>query len=536
LRSRNAAAIAVSLIGSCLGVSAPAFGSPSLAPPLVLPGDAAAARAPSAAGWLVGARPDARSAALARRFGARPVLSRRSVYLVGRAQARAFGRALRARGLLSFAEPNWRARRSGFPQDPLFGQQTPLQRVVNPALTPPAVTPSSPLLAIADAQIDASHPEFSGTQLSLANPAAPVTELHGTAVASIAAAAANGVGMVGVWPGMRIRGVMNDLTCAGDAAAIADADRAGAAVINMSYGGPFCFTEYLATSYAFGDGAILVAAGGNDFMNGNRITFPASDPHVLTVAATDDADNPAFFSSENAGIDMSAPGTGVLAAVSPSLDGDGTQDGYQFLNGTSFSTPMAAAAAAWLEAARPGFANDQYMDMLRFSTDDLGPPGWDQAFGFGRLNLQRALSASTGPHDPGEPNDDMLWVNGRAYRRADRPIFGRRSRVGRAAGFIDQWEDPADVFRVLLPAHSSVRFLLKPLGGDPDLYLWSSRARTIYSRRGLVRRSIRRGRREESLLVDNPGRASRVGFVSVQIDPSVRVLNAAYRLTVRRVH
>jgi hypothetical protein len=503
------------------------------APPMVLPGDAGARAATAARAqsgtWIVGARAGT-AEAIAHRFHARNLLRAGTAYLVARRDARPFAAALRRRGLLAFAEPNWRAHRAAFPQDPLFNLQAPLLKSIDPSLTPPPVTPTSPLLAITDAQIDATHPDFQGTALTLANPSVPVTEMHGTAVASVAGAAANGVGMVGVWPGMRLLGEPNNLTCAGDATAIDAADRAGAAVINMSYGGPFCYAEYLATSYAFGAGRILVAAGGNDLTTGNRVSYPASDPHVLTVAATDQNDGSAFFSTENAGIDMSAPGVGILVAVPPALDDDGNKDGYQLDDGTSFSSPIVAAAAAWLEAARPGLANDQYVDLLRLNSDDLGPSGWDEKFGFGRLNLAKALAARPGPHDVGEPNDDIPWVNGTLYRHADKPIFGRFSRTKRQTGLIDQWEDPADVYRVTFPSHSRLRLELKPVFGDPDLFVYSRRGRTIYSRRGLVARSIRSGRRTDALTIRNGGGAT-IGYVAIR----VATLDAAYRLTVRRL-
>jgi Subtilase family len=522
-------------LGATLALVGVAHAAP--APPMVLPGDAGARAATAAraqpATWIVGARAGTADA-IARRFGARSLLRAGTAYLVARRDARPFAAALRRHGLLAFAEPNWRARRAAFPQDPLFNLQAPLLKSIDPSLTPPPVTPTSPLLAIADAQIDATHPEFQGTALTLANPSAPVTEIHGTAVASVAGAAANGVGMVGVWPGMRLLGEPNNLTCAGDASAVDAATRAGAAVINMSYGGPFCYAEYLATSYAFGAGRILVAAGGNDLTTGNRASYPASDPHVLTVAATDQNDGSAFFSTENAGIDLSAPGVGILVAVPPALDNDGNPDGYQLDAGTSFSSPIVAAAAAWLEAARPGLANDQYMDLLRLDSDDLGDPGWDAQFGFGRLNLAKALAGRPGPHDVGEPNDDIPWVNGTLYRLADKPIFGRFSRVTRQFGLIDQWEDPADVYRVTFPRHARLRLQLKPLLGDPDLFVYSRRGRTIYSRRGLVARSTHRGNRTDALTIGNSGGTS-VGYVAIRIAPTVRTLDAAYRLTVRRL-
>ena len=83
-------------------------------------------------------------------------------------------------------------------------------------------------------------------------------------------------------------------------------------------------------------GIIPVAAAGNEFESGNPLEFPASLPHVVTVAATTPDDKSAKFSNANDAVDLSAPGVGILAAVPPALDADGAQDGYQALDGTSF--------------------------------------------------------------------------------------------------------------------------------------------------------------------------------------------------------
>jgi hypothetical protein len=525
----------LAILGASALLAVPAAAKPPT-PPMLLPGDATVSAATADThNWIVGARPTAAAKRIARRYGARSFLSEGTAYLVSRQQARPFAAVLRRHHLLSFAEPNWRARRSAFPQDPAFAMQAPLTKVVNPALTPPPVTAQSPLLAVNDAQIDATHPEFSGTQLSLAQPTVPVTDLHGTAVASVAGAAANGVGMVGVWPGMRMLGIPNDLTCAGDAAAVNAADKAGAAVINMSYGGSFCFAESIAIDYAFGNGAVPVAAGGNDFDQGNRPAFPASDPHVLTIAATDPNDQPAFFSTQNAGIDVSAPGVGILVAVPPALDTDGNQDGYQVDDGTSFSAPMVSAAAAWLMAARPGLKNDQYMNLLRFESDDLGNPGYDPAFGYGRVDLAKALVGKPFPHDFGEPNDDIPWVNGTLYKHPDPTLISKRARKGSFAGFIDAVEDPADVFRVWLPAHGRLRLRVTAFAGGPEIAVFSARARTIYSRKGKLGLSDRPKKHVQTLVIRNRGRRAKIAFVGIGVSPHAKRLDAIYGLSLRKL-
>ncbi len=119
-------------------------------------------------------------------------------------------------------------------------------KVVSPATATPPVTPESPLIALVDAAADPAHPEWAGSAFSTI-PGTPVTNSHGTATASVAAAPQNGVGILGVWPGARALNVPlattpgvpeGGITCAASGEAISKAVAAGAAVINMSYGSP----------------------------------------------------------------------------------------------------------------------------------------------------------------------------------------------------------------------------------------------------------------------------------------------------------
>src|SRR6185437_10948709 len=151
------------------------------------------------------------------------------------------------------------------------------------------------------------------------------------------AAPANGVGILGVWPGARALNVPlstagasdNDsFTCSASGQAIARAIAAGAAVINMSYGSDtLCAPEKVQIYYGVAKGIIPVAAAGNEFEEGNPLEYPANLPHVITVAATDSQNRSASFSNANDWIDLSAPGVDIMTAVPPALDDDGVQDG-----------------------------------------------------------------------------------------------------------------------------------------------------------------------------------------------------------------
>jgi hypothetical protein len=516
--------------GACAALlGAPTAAADSPEPPMTLPGDAVAASVPVARGtWIVGARPGPPARAVARRFGARHIgPAGTGGYVIARPRARAFARALG--DLLVYAQPDTLAEphQRAVAQDPLSVPPDDWRDwVVDPALPAPPVTPESPLIALVDSQLDPSHPEWAGGSTSTL-PQFPVTHSHGTATASVAAAPANGVGIVGVWPGARALNVPlpEEITCSRSAEQIGAAIEHRAAVINMSYGaGSPCYAEYVALQLAVANGIVPVAAAGNEFAQGNPLEYPASLPHVVTVAATGPPPEfrSSFFSNTSAAIDLSAPGEAIMTAVPPA--------GWERQSGTSFAAPMVSAAVAWVRAARPDLTADQVVQAVRLSAVDHDRAGWQPDTGFGVLNLAAALQYDPPPPDPAEPNDDMVWVDGRAFGRPDRLIF-KGGKAGRLGATIDVFEDPADVYRIRLRPRSRARISANPVRNDDvDLRVYARKARSLRAR--AVERSARRGARTERVTLRNRSRRARVYYVAVRVQRNVRDLDAAYALRV----
>ena len=92
-------------------------------------------------------------------------------------------------------------------------------------------------------------------------------------------------------------------------------------------------------------GTLVVAAAGNSRQNGNPPEYPASLPHVLTVGAVDSNGMPSFFTTGSPHVDLSAPGERIWVAVPTLLH---PPDNYDQFDGTSFASPMVAAAADWV--------------------------------------------------------------------------------------------------------------------------------------------------------------------------------------------
>src|SRR5207237_10467357 len=123
----------------------------------------------------------------------------------------------------------------------------------------------------------------------------------------------------------------------------------------------------------------LVAAGADDRRSGSRMFVPASLPHVVTVGATDRSDRFAFFSNRSSALDLAAPGVAIPVAVPTFYD----PSGYTTFDGTSFSAPLVAGAAAWIWTVRPQLDPTQLEDVMRNSARDVGRKGWDADTGVG---------------------------------------------------------------------------------------------------------------------------------------------------------
>jgi Subtilase family len=251
---------------------------------------------------------------------------------------------------------------------------------------------------------------------------------------------------------------------------------------------------------------------------------------VLTVAAVAPDLLSSLFSNTSGAIDLSAPGERIMTAVPPGLDGDPVKDGYERQSGTSFAAPMVSAAVAWVRAQRPELTADQAAQAVRLSATDLGRPGWDLDTGFGLLSVGAALTATPPPPDPSEPNDDIVWVDGRAFGKPDRLFFPGRGRA-RLVALLDVYEDPADVYRVRLRAHSRAKVSANPAArGDVALYAYRRNAKRLRSRP--LARSAHRGRRTERLVLRNRSGRPRSFYIAVTIQRGTRILDASYALRV----
>jgi thermitase len=211
---------------------------------------------------------------------------------------------------------------------------------------------------------------------------------HGTHVAGTAAARANnGRGVAGVAfnsplaickaldrkGGGAVGGIAN---CIGYLVA------AGAKVISLSLGTTDDSVTLRNAVAAASASALIVAAAGNS--GAATVEYPSGYPEVVSVAATDRRDAHAAFSTANAKVEVAAPGVDITSTWN-----DG---GYKTISGTSMATPHVAGVAAIIAGRNPGGGPAAWRAKLDASVDDLGPAGRDPQFGFGRVNLAKAVA------------------------------------------------------------------------------------------------------------------------------------------------
>ncbi len=282
--------------------------------------------------------------------------------------------------------------------DPYASSQWDLAKIQAPASWQRS-TGAGVTVAVIDSGVDATHPDLAGQVLpgvDLVDGSGSDRNGHGTHVAgTIAAVTGNGVGVAGFAPDakilpVRVLGADGSGSMSAVANGITWAADHGAQVINMSLGSSVQVGAVTtAIAYARSKGIVVVAAAGNARGSGSPTSYPAADPGVLAVAATDSADRYSSFSNAGSYVDVAAPGTGILSTLPPAL-GD-----YAAYNGTSMAAPHVAAVAAQIRAYAPGLGPDQVQQALERSAVDLGAAGKDVDYGYGRIDAAAALAAAT---------------------------------------------------------------------------------------------------------------------------------------------
>lgn len=309
------------------------------------------------------------------------------------------------------------------PNDTYFSQQYGLKMINAPTVWSQISSDEDVTVAVIDTGVDNNHPDLFGRVLtghnfvdknsrgiSYNSDVAYDDHGHGTHVSGIIAGITNnqlgiasvvGPGNVKILPLKMLddtgRGTSFNL-----AKAIRNAGDQGAKIINLSLGSNFATSvERDAIAYVQDLGCLVIAAAGNE---SSRVeyTYPASYPGVMSVAAVDRMEKPAWFSNYGPTLDISAPGVDILSTLpaevvsqyqsrGDKVIGDRNNGYYVAWSGTSMATPHVVGVAALYKLAHPGASPLEISEMLALTAKDIGEIGRDSSTGYGLVDAAAVL-------------------------------------------------------------------------------------------------------------------------------------------------
>lgn len=304
-------------------------------------------------------------------------------------------RAFQALRIVEYVEPNYRVFAQATPSDPLLQCECGLTSIHAEAAWQKLTSLSAVTVAVVDTGVDASHKDLIG----IVPDGTMDQDGHGTHVAGIIAAIADGKGMVGTTGGSSMITLtsvsflhdngIGDVETAADA--IRTATKSGAKVLVCAWGA-LDSSKHLAAAVAEAKAAdvLIVAAAGN--MGKSFALFPAAygASNVISVMATTCNDHvPRFSNRGNNAVDIAAPGAGDVAnrdILSTVLN-----QHYSYWQGTSMATAFVAAAAAIVRAQDPTLHAAEVKQVLMKTSDPLKSLKGKCRSG-GRLNLENAVT------------------------------------------------------------------------------------------------------------------------------------------------
>jgi subtilisin family serine protease len=193
--------------------------------------------------------------------------------------------------------------------------------------------------------------------------------------------------------------------------------RQGASVLSNSWGGG-APSDAISRAFARartqgrnGLGAVVVIAAGNDEL---AIDFPGDLPGYVTVGASTPRDERKTRTSSDgehwwgsnfgATLHLLAPGVFIWTTDIVGAAGYDASDFTKTFNGTSSATPAVAGAVALMLSVNPALSASSVRDVLARTAAKLpGQQTWTPEFGWGRLDVERAVSAARVAGTPAAP-------------------------------------------------------------------------------------------------------------------------------------
>lgn len=374
--------------------------------------------------------------------------------------------ALAASGRFRAVSPDWRLHFLVLPNDPMLGQQwhitNPTAGIHLPQAWDHEQGDASSVIAIVDTGVDWSHPDLGPNMWQNpeetygngidddgngyiddrygwdcgSNDSDPRPEsyleggvdvgFHGSHCAGIAAAATdNAIGVAGAgWDcrlmALKVVSSSNPFSVAAVTMAFDYAIAEQADVISMSFGGTisdFGFMQALVDE-ASAAGIVCVAAAGNN--NTSELMYPAALNHVISVAATNSANQRASFSTYGSWVDVAAPGEQIWSTIMTNypldfltellfmlLYGYDGVNPYMFSDGTSMACPLVAGVVGLVRSGAPWMDHDAMLQHLIETGDNVV---YDQPCGV-KVNAEQAVASLTAAETVAAAAQLRAWPN-----------------------------------------------------------------------------------------------------------------------------
>lgn len=313
---------------------------------------------------------------------------------------------LLATGLFKFVEPNWRVYPQDCPNDAQFGSQwyhgpdrfdSCLGWDIHTGT--PAVT-----VGVCDTGVRKTHEDlqshrkegYNAVDRLWENQGGQINDIYGHGTEATGCAAANGdngIGVTGMGWNLSHRMLRVTNSPGGGSSiewlnhAAVTAIESGDKVASLSYSGVDNQAVRDTATYIKSIGGLMIWAAGN--ANWNMTTNDRDADDIIIVGAVSRQDVKSSFSNYGPMVDLVAPGEEVWNISS------GGDNQYRNFSGTSAACPQVSGLAALLWSTNPSLTPDEVEYFLKNTCNDLGSPGIDNTYGYGRINLHNAVAAAS---------------------------------------------------------------------------------------------------------------------------------------------
>jgi len=242
------------------------------------------------------------------------------------------------------------------------------------------------LIGVLDTGVDAYHPDLEGKVIDDEN---NIDEIgHGTEVSGIIAAKTNNIeGIAGIAWNAKILSlkITNEEGVASVSTVVSALDKAyrnGVKIVQVSLSANIR-SKILkgAIQEAQERGILIISSGGNTGVN--ELRYPAAYSGVIGVGAISQDKDIEAYSTRGEHISLVAPGSFIYTTSNDS--------GYTEVTGSSFAAPQVTGAAALVWSVAPNLTNKEVREILINSAEDLGQAGRDNEYGYGLLNVEKAV-------------------------------------------------------------------------------------------------------------------------------------------------